>query len=154
MQELKETACAAWCWLISLYTVSEIKIMALASAFGAFFSAVVGGADQQIQALVYLVIADYITGTAVGIKTKQFGSSKGFKGLMKKAAVFAAVAFAYCVDQAMGIKMLRAMAIFGFAAVEATSIIENLDRLGYGYYIPAFIRDKLEQIRQEKGVKL
>lgn len=154
LQEFRETAQEIWCWLVSLYTVSEIKIMAFASMFGAFFSSAVGGVDQQMQFLIYLVIADYVTGVAAGIKTKQFGSAKGFKGVIKKVMIFVAVSFAFCADQAMGIKILRSMALFGFAATEATSIVENIDRLGYGHYIPGFIRDKLVQIREEKGVKL
>ena len=139
---------------INLYTASELRIMAFASAFGAFFSVAVGGADQQITSLIYLVIADYVTGLWAGWKAGTLGSARGFKGIFKKIAIFAAVAFCNTVDNAMAINTLRSMAIFGFAGVEAVSIIENIDRMGYGAYIPQFIRDKLGQIRQEKGIKL
>ena len=140
--------------LINLYTASELRIMAVASAFGAFFSVAVGGTDQQITSLIYLVIVDYVTGLLAAWKTETLGSAKGFKGILKKVAIFAAIALCNTVDRAMAINTLRAMAIFGFAGVEAVSIIENIDRMGYGAYIPQFIRDRLGQIRQEKEIKL
>lgn len=141
-------------WLVSLYTASELKLMALGSLTGAFFSVAVGGMDQQITNLVYLVITDYTTGMIAAWKTKTLGSARGFRGLFKKVAIFAAIGFLNVVDNAMGIHTLRAMAIFGFAGLEAMSIIENVDRMGYGEYIPGFIREKLAQIREEKGIKL
>lgn len=153
MQECRTVIYQVYTWLVNLYTASEVKIMACASIGGAFFSAAMGGYDQQVQALIYLVIADYISGVAASLKLKSFGSNKGFKGVCKKMTIFIVVAFANTIDNAMGIEILRTMAIFGFAATEATSIIENVDRLGYGHYIPSFIRTKLVQIREEKGVK-
>lgn len=46
--------------------------------------------------------------------------------------------------------MFRGMFISGFAIMEAMSIIENIDRMGYGFIIPYFIRNKLRQIADEK----
>lgn len=141
-------------WLKGIYTTSELKIMAFGSAFGAFFSVAVGGADKQVIALVGFVIADYITGIAAAWNTEKISSRIGFKGIFKKIGIFAALAFANWLDVAMGISMLRSMALFGFATVEATSLIENIDRMGYGEYIPVFLRSKLVQIREEKGIKI
>ena len=42
------------------------------------------------------------------------------------------------------------MVIFAYLGNEGLSIIENLDRMGYGEYIPALIREKLAQLRSEK----
>jgi len=139
--------------LVNLYTASELRILALGSVFGAFFSAAVGGTDQQVMNLVYLVITDYVTGLMAGWKTKTLGSSRGTKGVFKKLAIFGAVAFANTVDNAMATHTFRFMVICGFAGVEAMSIIENIDRMGYGGYIPGFLREKLIQIRNEKGVQ-
>lgn len=140
--------------ITTLYTVSELKIMAFASAFGAFFSVAVGGVDVQMQYFIYLVIADYITGLLAGWKTKTLSSQRGFRGLMKKVAIFVAIALCFTIDQAAGIKTLKATAMFGFAVTEGFSIFENFDRAGYGWLVPNFIRDKLIQIREEKGIKI
>ncbi|WP_373325611.1 holin family protein [Sporomusa paucivorans] len=146
--------CELYAWLKSMYTASELKIMATGSVFGACFSFAVGGMDAQIWALVGFVIADYVTGIIAAWNTEKISSRIGFKGLFKKLGIFGAIAFAHWLDVAMGISMLRSMALFGFATVEATSLIENIDRMGYGEYIPEFLRTKLVQIREEKGVKL
>lgn len=136
-----------------IYTTSELKLMALGSAFGAFFSAAIGGTDIQVMALIGFVIADYITGIAAAWNAENISSRVGFKGLFKKLGIFGAIAFAHWLDVAMGTSTLRSMALFGFAVVEATSLLENIDRMGYGEFIPAFLRNKLVQIREEKGVK-
>jgi toxin secretion/phage lysis holin len=141
-------------WMKGIYTTSELKIMALGSACGAFFSVAIGGTDKQVLALIGFVIADYVTGIAAAWNTEQISSRIGTRGVFKKIGIFAAIAFAHWLDVAMGISMLRSMALFGFATVEATSLIENIDRMGYGDYIPLFLRTKLVQIREEKGVKL
>jgi len=141
-------------WLANLYTATELKIIALCSIAGAFFSVAVGGIDAQITALFQLVIADYATGLIAGWKTHSLGSGRGFKGIFKKITIFAAVALAHTVDNAMATHTLRSMAICGFAGVEAMSIVENIDRMGWGKYIPDILRNKLIQIRNEKGAKI
>lgn len=140
-------------WIKGVYTTSELKIMALGSVFGAFFSAAVGGVDVQMQYFIYLVIGDYATGLFAGWRTKTLSSQRGFKGLMKKVAIFAAIALCFTIDQAAGIKILKDTAMFGFAVAEGFSIFENIDRAGYGWLVPYFIRNKLIQIQNEKGVK-
>lgn len=141
-------------WLKSMYTVSELKVMAAGSIFGACFAVAVGGMDKQIWALIGFVVADYVTGMWAAYKHKNISSRIGTKGMYKKIAIFAGVAVAHWADVAMGTNTFRTMALFGFASTEVYSLLENIDRLGYGEYIPTFLRDKLVQIRVEKGVKL
>ena len=141
-------------WLKSMYTINELKIMAAGSALGACFSFAVGGVDKQVWALIGFVIADYATGMWAAYKYKSISSRIGSKGIYKKIAIFAGIAVAHWADVAIGTNTFRSMALFGFASTEVYSLLENIDRLGYGEYIPGFLRDKLEQIRQEKGVKL
>lgn len=44
------------------------------------------------------------------------------------------------LDAAMHTHMVRMLFIGAFVIVEALSIVENIDRAGYGHYIPSFIR--------------
>lgn len=141
-------------WLKGIYTISEIKIMAIGSVLGAYFSFAVGGMDIQMQYFIYLVILDYVTGIFAGYKTKMLSSQRGFRGLMKKIAILAAIHLCFTIDQAAGIKILKSTAMFGFAVAEGFSVFENLDRAGWGWLVPSFIRDKLVQIREEKGIKI
>jgi len=136
-----------------LYTITEIKIGALGVAVGAALNTALGGFDQQINALASLAIADYVTGMYCAWKNKTISSRIGYRGMFKKLGIFAAVALANCIDSAGGIHILRPAVLLGFAVVEGTSLLENIDRMGYGEFIPAVLRSKLIQIRDEKGIK-
>lgn len=142
--------------LIQLFerTRTEINIAAICSTIGACLSFLVGGADAPIQALLVLIVADYATGMIAGWKTGALSSGRGFRGVTKKVAILAAVVLANVVDVAFCTHMIRTAVISGYAGMEALSLIENVDRMGYGDYIPPFLRSKLEQLRAEKGVKL
>jgi toxin secretion/phage lysis holin len=135
------------------YTQTELRIMALFSAVGAVFSFLVGGMDAPIKALLVLICLDYVSGMIAAWKTGTLSSQRGFKGLGRKIVILAVVAFANVLDVSMSLNhMFRSMAIFGYAGMEGMSILENIDRMGYGEYIPPFIREKLVQLRSEKGM--
>ena len=133
------------------YTQIELRIMAIGSAIGAGFSFLVGGVDKLITALLIFVIIDYLTGMVAAWKTATLDSKKGFEGIKRKIAMLVIVIMAHWIDVGiLGISTCRAMVIFAYLGNEGLSIIENLDRMGYGEYIPAFIREKLVQLRSEK----
>lgn len=135
------------------YTQTELKLWAACSAAGAALSFLIGGFDAPVKALLVLIGVDYATGILAAWKTGMLSSQQGFHGLGKKVAIVAIVAFANMLDLSMTLNhTLRSMAIFGFAGMEGMSIIENADRAGYGAYVPQFIRDRLLQLRQEKGL--
>ena len=125
--------------------------MALFSAIGAAFSFLVGGVDKLIMALLVFVLLDYVTGLVAAWKTAALDSRKGFEGIKRKAVMLVIVIMAHWMDMSLfGISTCRSMVIFAYLGNEGLSIMENLDRMGYGAYIPAFFRDKLAQLRQEK----
>lgn len=140
-------------WLINLYTASELKIIAASSLCGAFFVDAIGGIDLQVSALFKLMVLDYATGLIAAYRTRTIGSKKGTTGLFKKIAILCAVMLANTVDDAFATNTARHMAICGFAGIEVFSLIENIDRIGWGKYIPGFLREKFIQIRKEKGVQ-
>lgn len=111
-----------------------------------------GGIDTPIRALAILICFDFITGIAAGYRTGTLSSRVGAKGLFKKSGVFLCIAFAYALDLATSMNMFRGMVISGFAIIEAMSLMENVDRMGYGYFIPEFLRVKLKQVAEEKHV--
>ena len=133
------------------YTQIELRIMALFSAIGAAFSFLVGGVDKLITALLLFVVIDYVTGLIAAWKTAMLDSKKGFEGIKRKVVMLLIVIMAHWIDAGiLGISTCRSMVIFAYLGNEGLSIIENLDRMGYGEYIPAFIREKLAQLRSEK----
>lgn len=139
-------------FFINLYTATEVKIWAVAGVMWSAFSYLVGGIDDPITALICLVIADFATGIVAAYRTNSWDSKHGFKGMCKKTTMFAVVAFLHWLDVAMQTHMLRGMAISGFAIIEAMSILENVDRCGWGWIIPDFIRGRLAQIKEERKI--
>lgn len=133
------------------YTQIELRIMALFSAIGAAFSFLVGGVDKLITALLIFVVLDYLTGLIAAWKTATLDSKKGFEGIKRKIVMLLIVILAHWIDVSIfGVSTCRSMVIFAYLGNEGLSIVENLDRMGYSEYIPAFIRDKLVQLRDEK----
>ncbi len=130
-------------------TGAEQYLMSIGAVIGLVFSVSIGGMDSMIYALIALCIVDYITGMFTAFKTGQWDSSTGFRGILKKFVIFAVVALCNCIDTAMGIHILRQMAICAYALNEAGSIIENIDRAGYGKYIPDVIRNALARLTEK-----
>lgn len=95
---------------------------------------------------------DVITGVAVGLKQHRLSSAIGSRGLFKKAGIFVCILIGFLLDTAMSLDLFRDMVIAGFALIEGLSLVENIDRMGYGYIIPAFLRTKLKQIADEKNI--
>lgn len=128
---------------------AEKFFMSIGGFLGFWFSLAVGGVDKAIVWLTVLCILDYCTGVAAAFKTGTWCSGVGFRGLWKKCFIFIIVSFCYGIDQTIHADMLRNMAIFAYATNEAGSIIENIDRLGLGGYIPAFLRNGLKQLQEK-----
>jgi len=133
------------------YTQTELRIMAIFSAVGAVFSFLIGGVDKLVTALLIFITLDYVTGLIAAWNTATLQSRRGFEGIKRKLAMLIIVIIANWVDVALfGTGTCRSMIIFAYLGNEGLSIIENLDRMGYGNYIPVFMRDKLTQLRKEK----
>lgn len=131
-------------------TGAEQYLMSIGAVIGLVFSVSIGGMDSMIYALIALCIVDYITGMFTAFKTGQWDSSTGFRGILKKFVIFAVVALCNCIDTAMDTHTLRQMAICAYALNEAGSIVENIDRAGWGEYIPAFIRNALARLQSKQ----
>ena len=136
-----------------LPTGTEQYLIAIGAAIGLFISIAVGGMDKMIYALIALMILDYATGIIAACRTGQWDSSTGFVGLAKKAVILCVVALCNTVDNAMDTHTLRQMAICAYALNEAGSIIENVDRAGWGEHIPAFIRNALARLQSSTEKK-
>ena len=139
-------------YIQNLWTNTELTLGAI---FGICFTCLdkaVGGIDASIEALAVLMIVDVLTGIAAGLKHHSLSSAIGARGLFKKAGIFLCILIGFLLDTAMNADIFRDMVIAGFALIECMSLIENIDRMGFGYIIPAFLRTKLKQIADEKDI--
>ena len=96
---------------------------------------------------------DVLTGVAAGFKHHRLSSVIGARGLFKKAGILLCILIGFLLDTAIRADIFRDMVVAGFALIECMSLIENIDRMGFGYIIPAFLRDKMKQIVEEKRLK-
>lgn len=138
--------------VFGLWSSIEIKAGAVAGLIWAIFDLAIGGIDTPIKALAILMVLDFITGVSAGFHKGELSSRVGAMGLWKKVGIFVCIMFAYLLDLATSMQMFRGMVISGFALIEAMSLIENIDRMGYGFLIPRFLRTKLAQIKEERGI--
>lgn len=135
-------------------TGADPYLLSAGAGIGAVITFALGGLDKMIYALLALAIIDYTIGTIAALRTHQWDSSVGFKGLLKKAVMFAVVALCHLIDACVSTELLRQMAIGAYALNEAGSIIENIDRAGYGHIIPHFLRQMLARLNDELKEKV
>ena len=103
------------------------------TSIGGVFGYLFGEWSPLIHILLAFVVLDFLTGLIAGGfgDGMKLSSKVGFKGIAKKVMIFALVAVAHLVDQALGdINMIRDAVIFFYLANELLSILENAGRTG------------------------
>lgn len=133
------------------------KIIKGACAVLGVIAGLYGEWTAALSILAIMMGVDYITGVLVAItgrspKTDGGGlSSKiGFVGLAKKGFIMLIVLVATQLDRAIGntAMIFQTATVFYYIANEGLSILENADLMGVPF--PAFIRDRLESMRESK----
>ena len=117
--------------------------------FAAGVTAIFGGWDMLMTALVAMAVADYVTGLIAAGISGSLDSRVGWKGILKKLLIFVAVAVAATVDMATGLEghPLRAAACLFYIGNEGISIVENLGRAGIP--IPARLAALFQRLKNE-----
>ena len=128
----------------------EAVLMSIGAGFGAVVSFAFGNVDDAFRWLLAFIAADYVTGTVAAFRFGEWSSQTGFLGLFKKFFILCVVAMCHGLDVATGVNLLRNAAIFAYGLNEVGSILENVDRLGYGKLIPAVIRRGIRQMRDKE----
>lgn len=132
------------------YSDGEKVLMTIGGTVGAAFSFAVGGVDDAMRWLLIMAGVDYLTGTVASFKSCQWCSDRGFRGLFKKFFMFGVVALCHGVDVTTGQDFLRNVAVFAYAVNEAGSILENIERLGFGRWIPPFLKAGLKALKNKE----
>lgn len=115
-------------------------ISVIGGVIGGFLAYWLGGWDVLLKTIVFLVIADYVTGCIKAIYNKRLSSEIGFKGLLKKIVMFIVIAVGYEIQLLIGGSVpLREVIIMFYVANEALSILENAAE-----FVP--VPDKLKEI--------
>lgn len=111
-----------------------------------FFAFILGGFDYSIQALLIIMIIDYLTGIGKSYVSAKLNSNRGLKGIVKKICMLCLVAVAVILDKVTGNSgLIRIFIIYYLIANEGLSIIENLSEMNI--IVPDFLKKKLEQLK-------
>lgn len=136
-----------------VYPEALDKLMLLVGAgLGTLFQFAFGQWTDGLQWLTCLVIGDFITGTIGAFRQGEWNADQGAKGIFRKVLLFAFVSLAHGIDITLADMGLTAfsfmsLTVTALSVTEAGSIIENLDRMGLGGYVPPVIRQGLKVIR-------
>lgn len=121
-----------------------------AAGIGGIVTYIWGPWDALIVALVAMVIIDYITGVIKSAVQGKLSSAVGFRGLLKKVAIFLLVAVGVMVDRVIPAtnEAVRSAVIFFYIANEGLSILENAGELGLP--LPAALKKSLEKMQDKE----
>lgn len=115
-----------------------------------FISYFLGGWDTALQTLILLVSIDIATGVLVGYRVeKKFSSKRLREGFMTKVMYLVVIAMGEGLDKVFfqDAPILRTMACWFYVVTEASSVVENLGRLGVP--LPKGLVEKLEQLQDK-----
>ncbi len=113
---------------------------------GSVLSFLFGGWNGLLNALLFFVIIDYLSGILASWIEGALNSMVGYKGVAKKIGIFAIVAVAHVIDSTLGDShFIRDAAIFFYLANELLSITENAGRIGVP--IPPAVKNAVQVLR-------
>lgn len=131
-------------------------ILALLAIIGTFIAESLGGWDSAMITLVIIMVIDYVTGLSCALvwhkspKTKSgcADSSVGWKGLIKKGAMFLVVLIAVRLDTTLNLSgAARLATILFFVGNEGISVVENLGIMGVPF--PGFVKNSLAKLKAD-----
>jgi toxin secretion/phage lysis holin len=135
--------------ILSEHGLQTFKLLLAGAATGGVY--LFGAWDIILQALIAMVVIDYLTGVMAAYVEKTLNSEIGMKGIIKKVCIFLMVAVANIVDISTGLDepYLRTAVIWFFIANESLSALENMGRLGVP--LPEFLKQALEKLNRDKA---
>lgn len=121
------------------------------AGIGTVMSYLIGGWDSVLKILAVAIAIDYITGIMCATYNKNLSSEIGWKGLMKKAAIFLVVILAHQLDLVVAIEnpVFRTMACYFYIGNEGISVTENLGLMGI--QLPGGLENALKKLKDNNS---
>ncbi len=134
------------------YGEAGTRISGAVAVVGTLFSALLGGWDVMIRALIFFMAFDFLSGIAAACREHRLDSQVMFWGGVGKVMVLALVAAGVVLDGLLGLPepYCRTAIIWFYVGREGLSILENYGKLGLP--LPAFLAGLLRQL-QDRGDK-
>lgn len=133
-------------------TRAQVEVGSITAVLGTFLTYLLGELDKAFLALLIFIAVDYITGWSAAWYSSKLSSLKGWRGIVKKVMMLALVLVANQIDMVLNLESTtRSLVVFFLLGNEGLSILENLATMGLP--MPGFLKEKLEQLKNEKEVK-
>ena len=113
-----------------------------------------GEPTRLLLLLLGFVVADYLSGTAAAAITGKWSSRVGGKGFIRKFIILLVALGFHGIGEIVGESWIGVWAIGALSLNELISILENIDKAGFGSLIPARIREMLEVVQTNQENKL
>ena len=117
--------------------------------FGGWLGLIWSATLQSVAPLAWwfaiFVAADLITGVWAGVKTTGFSSKVLYAGMFKKGIAFAIIVLAHGLDVSFwyvlkDLPVFQSVVLCAYCCGEFGSIVENIERAGYGDALPPTLR--------------
>lgn len=127
-------------------------------AIAGFFTGIVGTIMGEHQNFFYwlfaFVVFDYLTGMIAAARTGTLSSRIGLIGFVKKLVILLIAIGFHGIDQIFAEPWIGAGACGALSLNELISILENVERAGFGSIIPRYIRQMLDVVKTQEENKL
>ena len=129
------------------YGEAGTRISGVMAVIGTLLSALLGGWDGMIRALIFFMAVDFFSGIAAACRERRLDSQVMLWGGVGKVMVLALVAAGVVLDGLLGLSepYCRTAIIWFYVGREGLSILENYGKLGLP--LPAFLAGLLTQLR-------
>lgn len=123
---------------------------------GIYISTLLGGYDETLKTLFFVIVFDIICGWIVAIFHKSKKTSTGglsskvnFEGIVKKVLIIMCVAMGYRFDILLNVEYIRTAVCVAFIINETLSIIENFSLMGVK--MPNIITKVLDILKEDNN---
>lgn len=125
-------------------------ISGIAAALGGVAAYLFGPWDALLTALLVAVAIDYLSGFAGAFVQGSLSSEIGFRGLVRKVAIFLIIGLATVLDNLVLTTngALRAAVCLFYIVNEGLSILENAGKIGLP--LPDALKNALSQLTEKK----
>lgn len=130
----------------------ERVMIAMGATVGAAFSFAFGDVGPLLIWLMVFAISDWVLGSLVAARAREWSSHKNFIGILKKVLMFGIVALAHGLDEVFApvlhFQIFQSITICAYCAGEFGSLIETLERGGLGGVVPPVLRRIVKTVNE------
>ena len=124
------------------------EISLVFAGLGSVLLGFLGGMDNLLHALLFMIVLDFLTGLIKSVVNKKLSSKIGSKGIAKKVMVLLVIAVAVEGEILIGQAIpLREVVILFYLSNEGISLLENVSEF---LPIPQKLKDYFLQLRKDE----